>query len=274
MNSIFGQICISALLLIMTSVAAQSKSAGDSKNSVDEFAKVGKMVISKDSYDQVLKAEVQKGRVDNPQLRQEVTNRIINQELLMQEIAKRGLDKKAEHREALQRIRQNYLIEVLFRENLAANPITDAELKSTYDLEFSPKSAGAQEYKLKELVYSSEKEASAALQKIKKGDGFDKLWTEQVAASNKKPLDSWLSQNQLTPAVASVIVYLSKGSYTLSPVQIGNRWLLIKVEDVRSYKAPEYEQVKKDIYSTLVQRRNAALIQKIRATTPVSITAP
>ena len=253
-------------------VNAQSKINAEAKVGVDGIAKVGRATISIEKYEQTLKSEIQKGRADTPQLREEIRNTLINQELLMQEVSRQGVDKKPEHREAISRLRQSYLIEALFRENLAANPVTDQDLKAAYDKEYKAKSGNSFEYKIKELAYNNEKDAMQALQRLKKGEAFDKLWAE-LPASNKKSAETWIPQQRLVPAISNVLVYINKGSYSLSPLQVGSRWLLIKVDDVRPYKSPEFEQVKSVIYAGLVQKRNVELMQKIRGATPVSILA-
>lgn len=258
-------------VVAQTKPVTEPKTVSESKLAVDGVAKVGKAVISTDRYEQSLKSEIQRGRADSPQLRQEVRNTLINQELLIQEVLRQGTDKKPEHREALQRLRQNYLIDALFRENLASNPVTDQEVRAAYEAEYLAKLPGALEYKLKELSFSDEKSASSALQRLKKGEAFDKLWTEQVGS--KKPVENWVPQQRLAPAVSNVIVYINKGAYTLSPIQLGARWFLIKVDDTRPYKAPDFEQVKSSIQASLVQRRNAALLQKLRAAATVSVLA-
>jgi thiamine-monophosphate kinase len=51
------------------------------------------------------------------------------------------------------------------------------------------------------------------------------------------------------------------------------RWFLITVDDTRPYKVPDFEQVKSSIQASLVQRRNAALLQKLRAAATVSVLA-
>lgn len=249
---------------------AQSKTATESKSSTDGVAKVGKALISVEKYDQALKAEIQRGRADTPQLREEIKNTLINQELLMQEIVRQGIDKKPEHRESLARLRQNYLIDALFLENLASNPVTDQELKAAYEAEYQAKSSNTMEYQIKELSFGTEKEALAAIQRLKKGEAFDKLWLEMPGV-NKKLAETWIAQHRLVPAVSNVIVYINKGSYTVNPLRVGSRWILIKVEDLRTYKAPKFEEVKSMIYASMVQKRNAELIQKIRRSTPVSI---
>jgi len=252
--------------------AAQSKVGAETKASGDGIARVGKATISLEKYEQTLKSEIQKGRVDTPQLHEEVRNTLINQELLMQEVIKQGLDKKPEHRDAIFKLRQSYLIEALFRENLAANPVTDQDLKAAYEREYKAKSGNSFEYKIKELAYNNEKDAIQALQRLKKGEAFDKLWSE-LPGSNKKSAETWIPQQRLVPAISNVLIYINKGSYSLNPIQVGSRWVLIKVDDVRPYKSPEFEQVKSAIYANLVQRRNIELIQKIRNATPVSILA-
>lgn len=258
-------------VMAQSNSASESKPALESKSGLDAIAKVGKVVISTEKYEKRLKSEIQRGRVDSPQLREQVRNMLINQELLIQEVSRQGIDKKPMHREAVQRLRQNYLIEALFRENLAKNPVTDQEVRAIYEAEYLPKLPGTLEYKLKELAFSDEKTAFAALQRLKKGEAFDKLWAEQVGS--KKLAENWVLQQRLAPAVSSVIVYISKGAYTLSPIQLGSRWFLIKVEDTRPYKAPDFEQVKSSIQASLVQRRNAALLQKLRSATTVSVSA-
>jgi peptidyl-prolyl cis-trans isomerase C len=250
-------------------VSAQVKNNLEAKTPNEIIASVGKTTITQQKFEEVLKSEIKKGKKDSPQLRAEVRNSLINKEVLLQEIKKQGLDKKTIHVDAIKVLQETYLIEALFKENLVSNPIAEQEIRATYDSEYASKSSNLLEYKLKELVFNSEKDALGVLQRLKKGESFDKIWLEQ-ATGNKKNLDQWISHVNLVPVVSNVIVYINKGSYSLNPINLGTRWILIKVDDTRPYKIPEYEKVKGDIYSNLVQRRNQQFMQKLRNSTNIT----
>ncbi|NBQ85760.1 MAG: peptidylprolyl isomerase, partial [Methylophilaceae bacterium] len=62
---------------------------------------------------------------------------------------------------------------------------------------------------------------------------------------------------------------LGKGNLTNAPIQTNYGWHVIKVDDVRTFKAPSFDESKGRIQQTLVQNKRLELLAKLRANAKV-----
>lgn len=237
------------------------------------FALVGDGVISKETYDQALKEAIASGRLDGPQLRAEVRNILINQELVLQDALKQGLDKKPEHRIALQNLRQNYFVQWMMRDNLQKNPITEEDLRKEYDQRFGAASLAKQsEYKLNTWMMPTEKEAQLVIERLAKGESVEKIDKALGVRKDQRPnQDAWIAQNNLVKPVLDIIVYLSKGGHTVKPIPIANSWYVVRVEDQRPWRAPSFEEAKQSITNILMERKQVEYLNRLRSNTTIQI---
>jgi peptidyl-prolyl cis-trans isomerase C len=255
-------------LAISPAAHAQSK-----KSNATAYATVGDGIITKEVYDQALKEAIASGRQDSPQLRNEVRNILVNQELLVQEALKMGLDKKPEHRRAIQNLRQNYYVQLMLREHLVKNPINDDQVRKAYDERYSAKAvSGQSEYKISSWVFSAEKEAQAMIERLSKGDSIEKAEKALSLGSQQRGVqDAWVAQTNLAKPVLDVIVYLGKGGHTLKPIRIGNAWHVVRLDDQRPMRAPSFDEAKASIRSSLVQKSQAEYLARLRSNTTINI---
>lgn len=265
-------VLLTSLSLLGGAVQAQSKKEKAS-NSANVVATVGDGMITKDVFEQAIKEAVASGRQDSPQLRAEVRNVLINQELLLQEALKQGLDKKPEHKRALQNLRQNYFVQIMMRENLQKNPITDEQLRQEYDQRYGPKTISKlSDYKLTTWILPTEKEAQSAIDRLSKGESVEKIDKALgVRKEQRANQDAWIPQNNLVKPVLDVIVYLSKGGHTIKPIPIANAWYVVRIEDQRPMRAPSFEEAKQSITNSLVERKQAEYLNRLRTNTTIQI---
>ena len=73
----------------------------------------------------------------------------------------------------------------------------------------------------------------------------------------------WVLPAQIMPAISNVMVNLTKGSMTQSPIQTPAGWHVVRLDDVRAYKAPTFEESKNQISLGLVQNKRLALLKKL-----------
>jgi peptidyl-prolyl cis-trans isomerase C len=204
------------------------------------------------------------GQQDTPQLRAQIKDQLIQREVFMQEIQKRGLAEKPDVKFQLEVQRQNGLIQALMRDEMTRNPITDAQVKAAY--EEQKKAAGAREYKARHILVESEAEAKDITAQIKKGAKF-----EEQAKKSKDPgsaqkggeLD-WAGPGNYVKPFADALVKLDKGQMTEAPVQSQFGWHVIRVDDVREAQFPPLEQVAPQIREALQQQKVAAFAEQLR----------
>ncbi len=243
---------LSAALVASTAVFAQN------------IATVNGKPIPKAREDAWVEQLKKQGQQENPQLRQQVKDQLIQREVFMQEVAKRGLAEKPDVKFQLDVQRQNALIQALMRDELAKNPVTDADIKAAY--EEQKKATGAKEYKVRHILVDSEADAKDITAQLKKGAKW-----EDLAKKSKDPgsaqrggeLD-WAGAGAYVKPFSDAMVKLDKGQMTDAPVQSQFGWHVIKVDDTRDAQFPPLEQVAPQIREALQQQKMAAYADQLR----------
>ncbi|WP_143473916.1 peptidyl-prolyl cis-trans isomerase [Limnohabitans sp. 15K] len=228
------------------------------------IASVNGVAIPTKLLDQLVSASTAQGLQDSPQLRNAIKTELIAKELFWQEAQKRGLDKTPEATAALAQLRQNVLIDFLIQDEIKQKPLTEAEIKSDYDRQIANLS-DAQQYQLRQAVFSTEAEAKAAIASVRSGVSLAKLAKDKSldASKSNEGLMDWLLPNQIVPAVSNVIVNLGKGAMAATPIQVGDGWHVIRVEDTRKFAPPTFEQAKEGIRAALQQKRRFELLGEL-----------
>ncbi len=238
--------------------SAQTKPAGS-------MAAVNGVAIPEALLEQNVRANIAQGQKDSPELRQVLKDELINREILAQESGRLGLDKTPDAQSQWAQVRQTFLVELLLNDYMKRNPITDADVKAEYDRQLVAMN-GAEQFKLSLMVLPTEDEAKAVLARLRKGEAFAKLATEKSIDPSKKDGGSigWVVPGQILPAIANVMVNLSKGGLVAAPIQTQAGWNIIKLEDKRPFKAPTLAESQNEIRQLLVQKQRFEYVKKLR----------
>lgn len=267
-SSAFNPMIVRFLAIgLLTSVFAGSSIAQQSGLPINAAASVNGTIITNDMVEQGIRAAIAQGQKESPQLRGAVIEKFIEVLLLSQQAEKDGLANSERANTQLAIIRQNYLADLELSTYMSQNPVTDADVQAEYNRELA--SLGPQgmivEYKVSDIAVASEADAQAALARIKKGEPFDKVAKSVSLAPNKVQGGAvgWIQPGQVAPQLASVLVTLSKGQVSPSPIQMQQGWYLLKLEDKKSSKPPTFEQAKPAIRAGLVQRKQFEFLGKL-----------
>lgn len=255
-----------AAFVLMGSVAhAQPKIATASSSSNTPLATVNGIAIPASLLEQNVRANVEKGQRDTPELRQLLKDELINRELLAQEAAKLGLDKTAEAKTQLAQMRQTLMVELLLTDMMKKNPITDVKIKAEYDRRIDALK-NEQEYRVGLIITPTEDEAKAILVRLNKGESFQKIAEQSsIDPSKAKGGDvGWVLPAQILPAISNVMVNLKKGSVAVAPIRTQAGWNIIKLEDQRSYQPPALNEAKNDIRQALLQQQRFDFVKRLR----------
>lgn len=234
---------------------------------INAAASVNGAIITNDMVEQGIKMAISQGQKDSPELRKAVVQKFIEVLLLSQQAEKDGLANSEKANTQLMLIRQNYLADLELSTFMASNPITDADVQAEYNKEIA--SLGPQgmivEYKVSDIAVASEADAQAALNRIKKGEAFDKVAKSVSLGPNKVQGGAvgWVQPGQLGPQMGGVIASLSKGQVSPAPIQMGQGWFLVKLEDKRTSKPPTFEQAKAAIRAGMAQRKQFEFLSQI-----------
>jgi len=252
--------------------AQAQTTAAPAKVPAGSFAVVNSEPLPISLFTQVLKNNAAQGVKDSPELRNIVRGELIGRAALSQEAVKLGLDKQDTSLAQMELLKQNFLAEVLIADHLSKNPVTDAAVRADYDRQVASLK-DAKEYKIRHIVAADEATAKAALASIKKGEAFDKVAKEKSIEPSKVNGGDlgWLLAEQINPLISNVVVNLSKGAVSAAPIQAQNAWHIVKVDDIRNFVAPKFDDAKTQIRQALLIQQRNDYVNKIMSVAKVQL---
>jgi len=195
-----------------------------------------------------------------------VKDELVNREVLAQAAVKRGLDKNPDVSAQMEMARQAVLVRALFENEMKANPITDADLQKQY--ETFKAQMGTNEYKVRHILVEKEDEAKAIIADLNKGGDFAKIAKEKSkdpgSKDNGGDLD-WGPSARYVKPFADTVTKLPKGQTTTAPVKTDFGYHVIRVDDVRPLKVPEFSELKEQFRQRAQQAQVQKLVQDLRS---------
>lgn len=216
--------------------------------------------------DQVRQQAAAQGQQLPPDLDQRARDKVVLDEIFLQEAEKRGLASSAEYKQQMEQARTSLLIQALFADYVKKNPVTDAEIQAEYD-KYKAQASGT-EYRARHILVEKEEEAKSLIAQIKGGAQFEevakKSSIDKGSGQNGGDLD-FASPQSYVPEFSEAMVKLKKGEMTETPVKSQFGWHIIKLEDTREAQFPPLADVKPQIQQRLGQQKLAAFRDEIRA---------
>jgi len=185
----------------------------------------------------------------------------------MKIVSKAAEDKKIENNDDFKKrlafTRNRLLMDsLLASEGKAAT--TDDAMKKVYD-EASKQITGEQEVRARHILVETEDEAKAIKAELDKGADFAELAkkkSKDPGASDGGDL-GFFTKEQMVPEFSAVAFSLEPGKIS-DPVKSQFGWHIIKVEEKRNRKAPDFEQVKAQIETYVTRKAQADYVAKLR----------
>ena len=185
----------------------------------------------------------------------------------MKIVAKAAEDKKIEDRDDF-KARLAFTRNRLLMDNLLASEgkaaTTDEAMKKVYE-DAAKQIAGEQEVHARHILVETEDEAKAIEAELKKGADFAELAkkkSKDPGASDGGDL-GFFTKDQMVPEFSAVAFALEPGKIS-DPVKSQFGWHVIKVEEKRNRKAPDFEQVKRQIETYVTRKAQAEYVAKLR----------
>jgi peptidyl-prolyl cis-trans isomerase C len=256
------------VLAILTALAINPAFAEDKSAAV-----VNGKIIPQERVEMNVKAALEQGQTDTPELRKVIRDDLINREVIAQEALKGGLDKSADVQQQVEQAKQNALINAFIQENLKKNPITDEQLKQAYDT--LKAKLGDKEYNARHILVETEAEAKAIIaqldKKDKKAASFDKLAekSKDTASATHGGSLGWTVPSNMVEPFANALLTLKKGETTKDPVHSQFGWHVIKLDDVRPLQVPAFDQLKPQLQQRLQQQNIQKTVAELRAASKV-----
>jgi peptidyl-prolyl cis-trans isomerase C len=185
----------------------------------------------------------------------------------MKIVAKAAEDKKIEDRPDF-KARLTFTKNRLLMDNLLAAEgkaaTTDEAMKKVYE-EAAKQIEGEQEVHARHILVESEDEAKAIQAELKKGADFAELAkkkSKDPGAADGGDL-GFFTKDQMVPEFSTVAFALEPGKIS-DPVKSQFGWHIIKVEEKRNRKAPDFAQVRPQIETYVTRKAQAEYVAKLR----------
>jgi peptidyl-prolyl cis-trans isomerase C len=215
---------------------------------------------------QITKQAAARGQQLPPDFDKLVRDKVVLDEIFVQEAEKRGLAASADYKAQMEIARESILVQALLSDYEKKNPVSDADIKAEYD-KFKAQSSGT-EYRARHILVEKEDDAKALITQIKGGAKFEELAKtnskDPGSGANGGDLD-FASPTAYVPEFSQAMVKLKKGEITEAPVKSQFGYHIIKLEDTRDAQFPALEDVKGQIQQRLAQQKVAAFRDEIRA---------
>jgi peptidyl-prolyl cis-trans isomerase C len=269
----FRQIALAAVLSL--AMAQVPIAYAQANNDFEFVATVNGTAITKGLFDLNLKAAIAQGQKDTPQLREAIKNELINRQLIVQEVLRQGLEKNVDLEDQIAQMRQNLYLQVYIDEYLKKDPITDQELLEEYNKQKQYLGGGADtatQYKISQIALRSESESILVISRLQTGESFAKVAKDlslDAATKAQGGLVGWVASQQLAPQIANVVGSLAKGSFTKTPIKVGDAWVIVRLDDTRSGKIASFEASKSQLKQAIIQQHMNDVIRRLRETSRV-----
>jgi peptidyl-prolyl cis-trans isomerase C len=193
----------------------------------------------------------------------------------MKIVSKAAEDKKVadseEFKKRLAFARNRLLMDSLLAGEGKAATTPDA-MKKVYE-EASKQITGEQEVRARHILVETEDEAKAVKAELDKGADFAELAkkkSKDPGASDGGDL-GFFTKDQMVPEFSEVAFKLEPGKIS-DPVKSQFGWHIIKVEEKRNRKAPDFDQVKSQIETYVTRKAQADYVGKLRESAKIERT--
>jgi peptidyl-prolyl cis-trans isomerase C len=224
------------------------------------------------------KADVEELLGENPavaepeEARQLALDELIERELLHQYAVREHLERDDRVRAAIEKSRQLILSDAGRQRLLEkAAPITDEELRRRYQQEVAQ--AEKTEYAASHIVVESEAQAREIIRRLDKGQRFEAVANEfSSGPSGAEGGDlGWVPPGSVTQEFYVAMKGLQKGEYTRVPVRTAYGWHVIRINDVRPFVPPPFEQVREELRQLAQNTRVADALAQLRAQAKIEL---
>lgn len=217
---------------------------------------------------EIVSMAVANGATDSAQLRQNILSDLVVREAIAQDIKKTGLMSRDNNALKLKLAQQNTMLELWLADYFKSRPLTESDIRAEYDRQtaLSKEPQNAKQYQVAQIMVATEIEATDIIKQINGGAKFEMLAKEkslEKISGAQGGSVGWVLPNQLAPPINELIVNLGKGKINQTPVRTGNGWHVIKVDDVRPFVMPAFDQVRNMLAQELVQQRRQEAINAL-----------
>jgi peptidyl-prolyl cis-trans isomerase C len=208
-------------------------------------------------------------QMDDAQRRTYAIDYLVDLKIVAGQAAKEKLGDTADFKKRLDQTRDRLLMEAILTREGDKGATDEAIAKFYEDTVKTLKTE--QEVRARHILVEREDEAQAALSRVKKGEDFAKVAGElsKDPGSGKEGGDlGWFEKGRMVPEFAEAAFKLDKGQVSdIVKTQFG--FHVIKVEDKRDKKPPEFAAVKDQLKRYMTQKAQQDFVLKLRESAKV-----
>ena len=266
-QSILLIVCLSTVsLTVRAQTHLSNQNIKHSQNSV--AATVNETKIGSAKFGSLIKfLEQERGEPFSAEARSKLLDDLTTREAISQDASKSGLLKSPESQLRLEWVRFNAIVDIWWADFLKKNPISELDIQSEYEsyLKASKEPRNHREFNLSQIVFSSEEDANKAIEELRSGPSFESIARQRSLhkdSADKGGLVGWILPSQLLAPLGDVVINLDKGRNSALPIRTSSGWYLLRVNDVRTFTLPPYDQLREQIrMSLLARKRNQAVAE-------------
>jgi peptidyl-prolyl cis-trans isomerase C len=151
--------------------------------------------------------------------------------------------------------------------------VSEAEAKKIYDEKIGQLKP-EQEVHARHILVATEDEAKEVAERLKKGEDFATIAKEKSKDTSAEGGDlGFFGRGQMLKPFEDAAFALDAGQIS-APVQTQFGWHIIKVEEKRDQKLPDFDQVKEAIISQLVQAKAQEVVTTLRDSAKIEVVDP
>ncbi len=231
-----------------------------------ENMEVNGKLVTKATQEEFLAGMVKNGATRNAELEDRVRYMFVRDTALLQEAKKDGIEKQKAVQEAIEKAKNGVLVQAYLEQWAKKNPVSDKEVRIRYQDE---KDAwGKEEVAVRHILVKDEAKAKDLLNRIKKGENFEKLARENSidTEQNKKAggLIEWTSPNVFDKEFQAGFKGLGVGKLNPLPVKTRLGWHVVRLEGKRkAQRWTDFSTVKDALKNLMMQEKLQAYMDSI-----------
>lgn len=265
MRALFASAFVSVALSAALPTLAQAQDAPAAASQglpAGVVAVVNGVQIPQSALENAVTSAVSRGSdVDTPQLRAALKQQLIIREVLRQQAVQAHYDQRPEVTQAADNQKVDLEIQAWLQDNVHVPQPTERQIRARYNSVNGE--LGKYEYKPQFVVLADQAVAKDVITQAKAGTPFDALARKYSIVPSKDNGGEmpWVSFK--TPVVegktrgvpvdvARMLAQLPVGGVAPQPVQSGQAWVVVKLEDKRPMKVQSYNEVKDQIRRQII----------------------
>lgn len=224
------------------------------------LAQVGGVSIT---LQQVVKADPAAKK--DAKLRQKVLIALINRQAVLNAARKSGLDSTDAYKDEIDKAKENVIISMMAKKYDESHPVTEKAIKVRYDSLFGK--PAPQQYRLREILTDTYKEAHEAMDRIKHGEDFSVVAADVSKDKASAQLGGelgWQFAARLPAPILKAVRRLKTGQVA-GPISVPQGDAVIQLLSERKAPKPSLDEVKDRIKDQLRQENWVKHVVKLRS---------